>query len=71
MHASAADRPAVVDIVVKIGGGVLAHAEHFDAALAAIGAAGRDRRLLVVPGGGPFADAVRDVERSKIGRAHV
>jgi aspartokinase-like uncharacterized kinase len=49
------------DIVVKFGGGVLAHVEHFDLALAAIGAARRDRRLLVVPGGGPFADAVRDV----------
>jgi aspartokinase-like uncharacterized kinase len=52
-----------VDIVVKLGGGVLAHAEHFDAALAAIGVAARKRRLLVVPGGGPFADAVREVDR--------
>jgi aspartokinase-like uncharacterized kinase len=63
MNPSAADRTAVVDIVVKIGGGVLAHAEHFEAALEAIGSAGRDRRLLVVPGGGPFADTVRDVDR--------
>src|SRR5205085_2332141 len=47
-----------VDIVVKIGG-VLANREHFEAAMAAIDAAARDRRLLVVPGGGPFADAVR------------
>jgi probable H4MPT-linked C1 transfer pathway protein len=52
-----------VEIVVKLGGGVLAHAGHFDAALAAIGAAARGRRLLVVPGGGPFADAVRQVDR--------
>ena len=50
-------------MVVKLGGGVLAHREHFDAALASIGAAARDRRLLVVPGGGPFADAVREVDR--------
>jgi aspartokinase-like uncharacterized kinase len=53
----------VVDVVVNVGGGLLAHAEHVDAALAAIGAAGRTRRLLVVPGGGPFADAVREVDR--------
>src|SRR5688572_13382303 len=52
-----------VETVVKLGGGVLAHAAHFDAALAAIGAAARERRLLVVTGGGPFADAVRQVDR--------
>ena len=63
MATGGAERTAVVDIVVKIGGGVLAHAAHLDAALAAIGAAGRERRLLIVPGGGPFADAVREVDR--------
>jgi aspartokinase-like uncharacterized kinase len=52
-----------VDIVVKLGGGVLAHTDHFDAALAAIGVAAQKRRLLVVPGGGPFADAVREADR--------
>ncbi len=50
-------------MVVKFGGGVLAHREHFDVALASIGTAARSRRLLVVPGGGPFADAVREVDR--------
>ena len=63
MNTSGAESTAVVDIVVKIGGGVLAHADHFDAAIAAIGAAGRNRRLLVVPGGGPFADTVREMGR--------
>ncbi len=64
-----ASRPAVagvtafVDTVVKLGGGVLADAGHFDGALAAIAAAARKRRLLVVPGGGPFADAVRAVDQ--------
>jgi aspartokinase-like uncharacterized kinase len=53
----------VVEIVVKIGGALLAHGDHFDAVLEAIGTARRERRLLVVPGGGPFADAVRDVDR--------
>ena len=52
----------MVDIVVKVGGGLLAHGD-LDAALATIRAAARERRLLVVPGGGPFADAVRDVDR--------
>lgn len=52
-----------VDIVVKIGGGVLAHPDRFEAALDVIREAGRDRRLLIVPGGGPFADTVRDVDR--------
>ena len=63
MNTTSAGGTAVVDIVVKIGGGVLAHADQFDAALDAIGVAGRERRLLVVPGGGPFADTVRDVDR--------
>lgn len=52
-----------VDIVLKLGGGVLAEIGHFDAMLGAIGALGRTHRLLIVPGGGPFADAVRDVDR--------
>ena len=57
------DRDVIVDTVVKLGGGVLANAECFDAVLAAIGAAARQHALLVVPGGGPFADAVRAVDR--------
>jgi aspartokinase-like uncharacterized kinase len=52
-----------VDLVVKLGGGVLPHVEYFESALAAIGEAARRHRLLVVPGGGPFADVVRDVHR--------
>jgi aspartokinase-like uncharacterized kinase len=52
-----------VDVVVKLGGGLLAHPAHFDAALAAITSAAAGRRLLIVPGGGPFADTVRHVDR--------
>lgn len=52
-----------VDIVVKIGGGLLKYADHLDVVLSAVEAAARERHLLVVPGGGPFADAVRDVDR--------
>ena len=64
-HASrVASHPlSVVEVVVKLGGGVLLHTGDFEAVIAAIAAAGRGRRLLVVPGGGPFADAVRDVDR--------
>jgi len=53
----------VVDIVVKVGGGLLAHLEHFLRVLLTINNAARDRRLLIVPGGGPFADVVREVDR--------
>ena len=53
----------MIEIVVKIGGGLLAHTEHFLRVLLTIDRAARERRLLVVPGGGPFADIVRDVDR--------
>jgi aspartokinase-like uncharacterized kinase len=53
----------MVETVVKLGGGVLAHTAHFDTALETIATAARERRLLVVPGGGPFADAVREVDQ--------
>jgi 5-(aminomethyl)-3-furanmethanol phosphate kinase len=49
--------------VVKVGGGLSATPGALDAVAAAIAAAGRQHRLLVVPGGGPFADAVRAFER--------
>jgi aspartokinase-like uncharacterized kinase len=52
-----------VDVVVKLGGGLLPYVESFEAALAAIGQAARVCRLLIVPGGGPFADAVRAVHQ--------
>lgn len=52
-----------MDVVVKLGGGLLAHPAHFDAALEAIRDAADERRLLIVPGGGLFADTVRRVDR--------
>jgi aspartokinase-like uncharacterized kinase len=54
----------MVEIVVKLGGGLLSHPKEFGRTLGAISAAARRRRLLVVPGGGPFADAVRRVYRT-------
>ena len=56
-------RGTLVDIVVKVGGGLLASPGHLDAVLAELADAGSTRRLLVIPGGGPFADAVREVDR--------
>jgi dihydroneopterin aldolase len=45
--------------VVKLGGGTLAHPEGFEAALKSIENVARAESLLIVPGGGLFADAVR------------
>jgi hypothetical protein len=42
---------------------ILASADHFDAVLARIADVAQHRALLLVPGGGPFADAVRTVDR--------
>lgn len=42
---------------------MLQDAEALDGVLATIDAASRSRRVLIVPGGGPFADAVRGVDR--------
>jgi aspartokinase-like uncharacterized kinase len=53
----------IVETVVKLGGGLLAHKDHLDGALEMIATAGCGRRLLVVPGGGLFADVIRDVDR--------
>ena len=51
-----------VETVVKIGGGLLAHAKQFDATLKTVGTVTRTCRLLVVPGGGPFAETVREID---------
>jgi aspartokinase-like uncharacterized kinase len=53
---------------VKVGGGMLSRPSVFNRVTAAIGEAARGRRLAIVPGGGPFADAVRHMfNRFKIG----
>ena len=52
-----------VQTVVKLGGSLLAHTQQLDAVLQTIALVSRERGLLVVPGGGPFADAVREVDR--------
>ncbi len=61
-------RTAVVHTVVKVGGGLLGRGGAFDLVTQALAAFGRGRRLVIVPGGGPFADAVRQLfRRIKIG----
>jgi aspartokinase-like uncharacterized kinase len=53
----------LVETVVKLGGGVLASGDVLDAVLAAFHDAATSHPFLIVPGGGLFADAVRDVDR--------
>jgi aspartokinase-like uncharacterized kinase len=50
-------------IVVKVGGGLSATPGALEIVGRALAEAGRRHRLLVVPGGGPFADAVREFDR--------
>jgi 5-(aminomethyl)-3-furanmethanol phosphate kinase len=50
--------------VIKIGGGLTAVPGALDRVCTAVTAAACDHRILVVPGGGPFADAVRRFDRS-------
>ncbi|HXL11047.1 MAG TPA: hypothetical protein VN955_06605 [Gemmatimonadales bacterium] len=58
----------VVHTVVKVGGGLLSKAGAFDLVTEALTAFSPRRRLVIVPGGGPFADAVRTMfRRIKIG----
>jgi aspartokinase-like uncharacterized kinase len=50
-------------VVIKVGGSLLADVAQLTGVLAAVALAAATRRVLIVPGGGPFADAVRDVDR--------
>jgi probable H4MPT-linked C1 transfer pathway protein len=49
-----------VATVVKVGGGLLDHGDVLDKVLAVLADIAREEPLLIIPGGGPFADAVRD-----------
>ncbi len=62
------DETPLVHTVVKVGGGLLGQAGAFELVIEALTAFRRGRRILVLPGGGPFADAVRQMfKRAKIG----
>jgi 5-(aminomethyl)-3-furanmethanol phosphate kinase len=54
----------VIDAVVKVGGGILAIQGALDGVARAVELLAGRTRLLVVPGGGPFADAVRAADRA-------
>lgn len=56
-------RCPAVDAVVKVGGGLLRLPGALEAVSGAIALAARSHALLVIPGGGVFADAVRHVDR--------
>lgn len=60
---AAAARAAMADVVIKVGGALMRNPEAFGRAAAGLGRLRRDARVVLVPGGGPFADAVRDVDR--------
>jgi aspartokinase-like uncharacterized kinase len=51
------------ELIVKVGGGLLATGGDLERVLAAISALAASCRLMIVPGGGPFAEAVRAVDR--------
>jgi aspartokinase-like uncharacterized kinase len=51
----------MIEVVVKVGGS-LSHGTNLRALCMLLADLGRDRGILVVPGGGPFADAVRDCD---------
>jgi len=55
------DESPLVHTVVKVGGGLLAKAGAFELVIEALTAFRRGRRIVVLPGGGPFADAVRQM----------
>jgi aspartokinase-like uncharacterized kinase len=60
---SFAPQPAGIISVIKIGGAVAAYPGGIDKVCTAVAEASRSHRIVVVPGGGPFADAVREFER--------
>jgi aspartokinase-like uncharacterized kinase len=51
-----------LDVVIKFGGGLLRAVDDLDTVLGMVAEFSRSRRVLIVPGGGPFADAVREVD---------
>jgi len=61
--AAAGTAAGSVESIFKVGGSLLAHPELLASTLAAIVDASINARVAIVPGGGPFADAVRDADR--------
>lgn len=53
----------MADLVIKAGGALMRDPDAFGIAVAGLGQLRPDARVVVVPGGGLFADAVRDADR--------
>jgi aspartokinase-like uncharacterized kinase len=62
---SEASAPRTGISVIKIGGGLAAIPTALERVCRAVGDASRTGAIVVVPGGGPFADAVREFERER------
>ncbi len=57
--------PLAVDCVIKVGGGMFARADTFNAVIAEISLANREAALLIVPGGGPLpTPSATSIDRS-------
>lgn len=54
--------PRIPETVVKLGGGVFSHPALLDSVVRVIVESAKEVALLVVPGGGAFADAVRGID---------
>ena len=52
----------MIEVVIKVGGALLRAVEDLDLVLNAVARLARSRPVLVVPGGGPFADLVRETD---------
>jgi 5-(aminomethyl)-3-furanmethanol phosphate kinase len=50
--------------VIKIGGGLTELPGALDRVCTAVSEAARGRKVVIIPGGGPFANVVREVDRS-------
>jgi aspartokinase-like uncharacterized kinase len=51
----------MIDAVVKVGGALLSTGDALERTISALELLAQHRTILIVPGGGPFADAVRSV----------
>jgi aspartokinase-like uncharacterized kinase len=60
---TAAPQSTATISVIKIGGGITELPHALDRVCAAVARASREHRIVVVPGGGPFAETVREFER--------
>jgi len=56
-------RRVAPDAVLKLGGSLCRHASGLKRLVAALASLSRGRTLVIVPGGGEFADAIRDADR--------